>query len=65
MSDDFWDDAPPVCSAAFTAKYAGWCEHIECHKRNVVEQGDCCEFYRGKLMHLRCARAEERAEGAA
>lgn len=61
-SAEFWSDDQPIRSASFTAKYTGWCEHVGCHKGNVVEQGDCCEYYRGKLMHLRCARAQERAE---
>lgn len=59
---DFWD--PPTKSEAFTAKYDGWCHYLECHKHNEVEQGDCCEYLDGKLMHLRCKRAELRARQA-
>lgn len=45
----------------FTAKYTGYCHNPDCHKNNEVEQGDCCEYLDGHLMHLRCARAVQRA----
>jgi hypothetical protein len=61
---DFWASAPSRHSEPFSAKYDGYCHYLECDKRNEVEQGDCCEFFDGNLMHMRCARAAERAESA-
>jgi hypothetical protein len=53
--------AVPTHSASFTAKYRGQCNNPDCHKRGNIEQGDCCEYLGGYLMHLRCSRAMQRA----
>lgn len=58
---DFFTDPEPRRSGFFNAKYGGWCQHNDCYKNNEIEQGDGCEYFDGELMHMRCARAAERA----
>lgn len=62
----FWStgDDRPRHSELFTAKYGGTCQAIDCYKRNIIEQGDCCQYFDNDLMHMRCARATERAEAS-
>jgi hypothetical protein len=57
---DFWEK-PKGRSEFFNAKYDGTCQGIDCYKRNIIEPGDGCEYFNGELMHMRCARAAERA----
>jgi hypothetical protein len=62
IADFFNDDETPARSSFFNARYAGTCASDDCYKHNEIEQGDGCEYYKGDLMHMRCARAAERAD---
>lgn len=62
ISDFFGtENDEPRRSEFFNAKYSGRCAHDDCYKRNEIEIGDGCEYFDSELMHMRCARAAERA----
>ena len=64
---DFWSETTAYIqgnrSEFFNAKYDGQCTYVECYKCNQIELGDGCEYYKGELMHMRCARAAEVSGG--